>query len=83
MGIYHTRSAPFNFLNCMGMRIMLNKRSGVGMEATHPKPALLPSLVLYLNEIQFLNLLAVSYYHASQSLNTFDFKAPDLKCLRH
>ena len=37
MGIYHTRSALFNFLNGTRMRITLNKRDRVGMGATHPE----------------------------------------------
>ena len=44
MRIYHTRSVLFNFLNGTRMRIVLNKRDGVGMGATGPEPALLPSL---------------------------------------
>ena len=44
MGIYHTRPTPFNFLNGTGMRIVSNKRGGVGMGATCPEPAPLPSL---------------------------------------
>ena len=47
MEIYHTRPprpAPFNFLNRMGMGIVLNKWGGVGMEATRPKPTPLSSL---------------------------------------
>ena len=34
MGISHTRPAPFNFLNGTGMRIVFNKRGGVGMGVT-------------------------------------------------
>ena len=44
MGIYHTRPASFNFLNEMGMRIILNKWGGVGMGATRLEPAPLSSL---------------------------------------
>ena len=42
----HTRPAPFNFLNGMGMGIVLNKRGGVGMGATRPEPASLPFLTM-------------------------------------
>ena len=34
----------FNFLNGIEIRIIFNKRDGVGMGATGPEPALLPSL---------------------------------------
>ena len=47
MGIYHIRlpsPVPFYFLNGMGMRIISNKRGGVGIGATRPEPAPLPSL---------------------------------------
>ena len=37
-------SAPFNYLNRKGMRIVSNKQGEVGMGATHPKPAPLSSL---------------------------------------
>ena len=46
MRIYHTRPTPFNFLNGAGMGFVLNKQGGVGMEATRPKPAPLPFLVV-------------------------------------
>ena len=51
MGIYHTRltsprPALFKFLNGTEMGIILNKRGGVGMGATRPEPAPLPSLVM-------------------------------------
>ena len=46
MGIYHTRPTRFNFLNETRMRIVSNKRGGVGMRATCPEPAPLPSLIL-------------------------------------
>ena len=35
----HTRPTPFNFLNGTRMRIVFNKRGGVGMGATRPEPA--------------------------------------------
>ena len=37
--------SPFNFLNGTGMRIILNKRDGVGMGAIHPELTPLPSLL--------------------------------------
>ena len=43
MRIYHIRPALFNFLNATGMKIILNKWSGVGIGATRPEPILLPS----------------------------------------
>ena len=46
MRIYHTRPAPFNFLNGTGMRIVLNKRDRVEMGAIDPKPAPLAFLVV-------------------------------------
>ena len=49
MRIYHTRPTPFNFLNGTRMGFVLNKRGGVGMEATRPKPAPLPFLHLILS----------------------------------
>ena len=36
MGIYHSRPSPFNFLNGMGMKIILNKWDKVRMEVTIP-----------------------------------------------
>ena len=44
MGIYHTRPIPFNFLNGLGMGIILNKWDRVGMGATRPEPVPLSSL---------------------------------------
>ena len=43
MRIYHIRPVPFNFLNGTRMRIILNKWCRVGMGATRPEPAPLPS----------------------------------------
>ena len=37
--------APFNFLNGTGMRIIFNKRGGVGMGATRSEPAPFPFLL--------------------------------------
>ena len=37
MKIYHTRPAPFNFLNGTGMRIVSNKRGKVRTGATGPR----------------------------------------------
>ena len=48
MRIYHTRFAPFNFLNGTGMGFVLNKWGRVGMGATRPEPAPFPFLVLVL-----------------------------------
>ena len=48
MRISHTRPAPFNFLNGTGMRIVFNKRSGVGMGTT--RPVVIPNFGLYLNK---------------------------------
>ena len=45
MRIYRTRPVPFNFLNGMGMRIILKKQEGVGMGVTRPKPTPLSSLI--------------------------------------
>ena len=49
-GISQTRPtlphpASFNFLNRIGMRIILNKRGGVGMGATRPEPTPLSFLL--------------------------------------
>ena len=44
---------PFKFLNGMGMRIILNKRDGVGMGATHSEPVPLPFLVILLDNQVF------------------------------
>ena len=38
-------SSPFNFLNGTDMKIILNKRGGIGMGATRLEPAPLPSLL--------------------------------------
>ena len=45
MRIYHIYLISFNFLNGKGMRIVLNKRGGVGMGATRPKSVPLPFLI--------------------------------------
>ena len=42
---YPPRPAQFKFLNGMWMRIILNKRGWVGMGASRPEPASLPSLI--------------------------------------
>ena len=45
MRISHTHPYSFNFLNGMGIIIILNKLDEVGMGATHPKLIPLPSLL--------------------------------------
>ena len=55
-GISHTQptlphSASFNFLNRIEMRIILNKRGGVGMGATRPETSPSPSLSFLLATI--------------------------------
>ena len=45
MRIYRTGLTPFNLLNRRGMGFVLNKRGRVGMGATRPEPAPLPSLL--------------------------------------
>ena len=79
MRIYHTRPAPFNFLNETGMIIILNKRNEVGMGATRLEPVSLPSL----RKTHFIETIIPNFKHSLVlALRHFYFFAGNLRaCL--
>ena len=54
MRISYTRPIPFNFLNWMRMKIILNKQGKVGMRVTRIEPAPLSSLFVTSFENSFV-----------------------------
>ena len=58
--IIPARPTPFNFLNGIGIRIILNKQDGVGMGATHPEPTPLQSLSLIYSSAIYQILIDIS-----------------------
>ena len=82
MRIYHTRPIPFNILNEMEMRVILNKRDGVGMGVTRPEPAPIPTrpvgipkCITYASGffLFFFSLFNVIIFHFLHLINNIHF----------